>query len=257
MEQAVESLLREKYHGEKSDAFFADCKRLALGEPLAYLIGYTPFLDTTIHLDSRPLIPRPETEFWVEKAIQEIKEYQSGKQGLLLTEETELIRVMDVCAGSGCVGVATLHNTEATTCHFSEIDKEHIPTIKKNLHENKIPEERYVVNQSSLFSTFKDQSYHFIFANPPYVDPELHLIEDSVKDFEPHLALMGGHKGLELIIQTITEAKYHLEPDGQLWIEHDPQQTNDIGAIAAAHGFKATTHSDQYNVERFSILVLE
>ena len=68
-------LLEEKYSGEKSVAFFADCKRMALGEPLGYLIGHAPFLKTTIYLDSRPLIPRPETEFWTEKAIAEIKEY--------------------------------------------------------------------------------------------------------------------------------------------------------------------------------------
>ena len=73
MSQDIEWLLKEKYAGEKSDAFFADCKRLALGEPLGYLIGHTPFLDCVIHLDSKPLIPRPETEFWTERVISDIK----------------------------------------------------------------------------------------------------------------------------------------------------------------------------------------
>jgi methylase of polypeptide subunit release factors len=73
MSQDIEWLLKEKFGGEKSDAFFADCKRLALGEPLGYLIGHVPFLGCTIHLDSKPLIPRTETEFWTEKAIEEIK----------------------------------------------------------------------------------------------------------------------------------------------------------------------------------------
>ena len=67
-------LLQEKYHGEKTEAFFADCKRLALGEPLGYLIGHVPFLDCTIWLDNHPLIPRPETEHWVEQVIEVIND---------------------------------------------------------------------------------------------------------------------------------------------------------------------------------------
>jgi len=70
--QELDWLLKEKYHGVESEAFHADCARLATGEPLGYLIGHVPFLNCTIHLDSHPLIPRPETEFWTEQAIAEI-----------------------------------------------------------------------------------------------------------------------------------------------------------------------------------------
>ena len=73
MNPEVDWLLNEKYHGEKTSAFFTDCVRLETGEPLAYVIGHIPFLDCTIYLDSRPLIPRVETEFWVEKLITTIK----------------------------------------------------------------------------------------------------------------------------------------------------------------------------------------
>ena len=77
MSQDIEWLLKEKYLGQESDAFFADVKRMVLGEPLGYLIGHVPFLDTTIYLDSKPLIPRPETEFWTQKVIAEMKPMRS------------------------------------------------------------------------------------------------------------------------------------------------------------------------------------
>lgn len=82
-------------------------------------------------------------------------------------------------------------------------------------------------------------------------------MDENVVDFEPHLALFGGHKGMEIIVQLITEAKYHIEPDGQLWIEHEPEQSKEISVIAESHGFTATSQKDQYGVERYSVLVLQ
>ena len=105
MSQDIEWLLEEKYSGEKNDAFFADCKRLALGEPLGFLIGHVPFLDTTIYLDSKPLIPRPETEYWTEAVIADIKTNYPARD-LENTPGAEQLRVLDLCAGSGCIGVA-------------------------------------------------------------------------------------------------------------------------------------------------------
>ena len=72
MHRDEEWLLNEKYQGERTDEFFADCERLKSGEPLAYIIGHVPFLDATIHLDSKPLIPRTETEYWVKAVIIDI-----------------------------------------------------------------------------------------------------------------------------------------------------------------------------------------
>lgn len=256
MDQEQAWLLQEKYNGEKSDAFFADCKRLALGEPLAYLIGHTPFLGARIQLDSRPLIPRPETEFWTEQAIAEINEYQQHTNGLGLTEP-EPVRVIDMCAGSGCVGVAVLKHTKNTTVAFSELDEKHLTTITANIANNHLAPERTIVRQSNIFSAFLNEQFHFILANPPYIDPALHRVDDSVVDFEPHLALFGGHAGMEIILQLIVEAKYHLLPQGRLWLEHEPEQSKEIAVIAAAHGFGCETRKDQYAVERFSILMVQ
>jgi release factor glutamine methyltransferase len=241
--QEEQWLLQEKYQNVKSEAFYADCKRLALGEPLGYLIGSVPFLGCEIWLDSRPLIPRVETEYWTEHALTEIKKHSSPT-------------VLDLCAGSGCIGVAVAKAAPSSHVDFSEIDQSHIPTIMKNLVQNQIEPGRATVYHANLFSGITG-TYDFILSNPPYIDPAVDRATDSVKHHEPFIALYGGELGLEIVKDIINQAPAHLNPHGQLWLEHEPEQSLAIEALAAEAGFIATTHLDQYNVERYSILVLQ
>lgn len=330
-EQEVAWLLQEKYNGEKTTGFFADCKALALGEPLAYLIGQAPFLDCTIDLTGRPLIPRVETEFWVEQAIATIKESQSNQPDLFMGEETDRsslvqsrlssggvgwgeegatesglidrshpLQILDLCAGSGCIGVAVARAVPEARVDFGEIDRRLIKTIQKNINKNVDNPKRCRVFHSNLFTNLSiatqpnvrsldegrgtgskpqesyvqygdetsgarneafrqntDIRYDFILSNPPYIDPALNRVDESVKDFEPHLALFGGTDGLTIIEQLIADAPQHLAPTGQLWIEHEPEQAPAIATLATEHGFTCTTHTDLYNVRRYSILVLQ
>ncbi len=252
MSQEFEWLLAEKYNGVKNDAFYADCKRMSLGEPLGYLIGHVPFLNCTIWLDSRPLIPRPETEYWTEKAIQEIHTSLTSPEA----GPREKVAVLDLCAGSGCVGVAAAKALPEAQVDFSEIDAKHIPTIEKNLELNEIDTKRTTVHQTNLFQGI-ERRYDFILANPPYIDANLNQTDESVIDFEPHLALFGGDGGLEIIEQLINQAPQYLTPGGQLWIEHDPEQSKAIADLGSKAGFVCNTHLDQFGLERYSILVLQ
>lgn len=239
-----EWLLREKYSGEKSEAFFTACQKLATGVPLAYLIGYIPFLNTKINLDSHPLIPRAETEFWVEKVLEIIKRNQNR------------LNILDLCAGSGCIGIAVASNYPWSQIDFAELESKHSETIKANCQENRISEDRYQIFVGDLFTPLFDKKYDFILSNPPYIDPALDRTEIAVKDHEPALALYGGKAGMELLERIITEAPKYLKPQGQLWLEHEPEQTHEIKILAQKH-FITTTHKDQYQVLRFSQLVLK
>ena len=242
-------LLNEKYGGEKSFAFFADCERLAAGEPLGYVIGYVPFLDCTIHLDSRPLIPRVETEYWVERAIAAIREAGDTQRRPL--------RVLDMCAGSGCIGVAVAAATPDAAVTFAEIDPVHLPTIQKNLDD--IPSvhqrnnDRYQIVQSDLFANVSG-TFDYILTNPPYIDPALDRTDPSVKDYEPAHALYGGTNGMEVISQLIQAVPQHLAHGGAVWLEHEPEQVTALKDCATACGLTAAAHSDQYGTPRYSIL---
>lgn len=241
-------LLKEKYHGELSEAFFADCKRLALGEPLGYLIGFVPFLHCRISLDSKPLIPRPETEYWVEKAI--------GSINSMGSQSVNSVRVLDLCAGSGCVGVAVAKHVPQAHVDFSEIDNAHLPTIQKNLSDNNITENRYCITHANLFEGLLG-GYDFILSNPPYIDISRNRTDENVLAYEPYIALSGGLQGMEIIEDIITRAPLYLRLRGQLWIEHEPEQSEIIKELGEHSNFQTTTHKDQYGVERFSVLVLQ
>lgn len=245
-------LLKEKYKGKKSEAFFNDCKRLIEGEPLAYIIGHIPFLHCKIWLDSKPLIPRVETEFWTNEAIKVIKQSTAPSLGL----GTETPKILDLCSGSGCIGVAVAKAIPEAYVDFSEIDKSHIPTITKNLKENSIPENNTSIYNTNLLTNLP-KKYNYILSNPPYVDASLNRISESVVKHEPLLALYGGKHGLEIIERIINTAPQNLSPTGQLWIEHEPEQTQAIKNLAIKNNFSVYTNQDQFNVDRYSILMLQ
>lgn len=241
-EREQQWLLDEKYNGVPNDAYTADCARLAEGEPLAYVIGHTPFLACTIHLDSRPLIPRVETEFWVAAAIDQLRQS---------THTTP--HVLDLCAGSGCIGVAIAHALPNTRITFAEIAAQHVPTIKKNIQSNCLTPEIHTIVQSDLF-THCSGVYDTIVTNPPYINPAANTVAPDVVRHEPAQALFGGTDGTEYITRIITTARPFLTQTGTLWIEHEPAHCSMIAEHAQAHGFTTTTHTDQYGVYRYSVL---
>jgi HemK-like putative methylase len=240
-------LLDEKYAGVETLSYFADLSRLESGEPLAYLIGHVPFLETTIFLDSRPLIPRPETEYWVAQAIVET---QTQKKPL---------SVLDLCAGSGCIGVAVLKGVPMARIDFCEIDAGHRKTIIKNLSANNIDSERAHTYGGDLFTEIAkvDPQYDFILSNPPYIDPaRISRVEKSVTEYEPSQSLFGGIDGMEYITRILTETPDYLSKKGILYIEHEPEQRDAIHALAQLLSYASCeTYRDQYRIDRYTRLV--
>lgn len=241
MEKEAEWLLSEKYNGEKTEGFFTDLKRLESGEPLAYVIGHVPFLDTKIYLDSKPLIPRPETEYWVKQVIDELQNV--GKQ----------IRALDLCAGSGCIGVAILKHTTCSV-DFVEIDEAHHATIQKNINGNDIDPKRANIIGGDLFEQLGQQQYDLILSNPPYIDPNIDRASESVKKYEPHIALYGGDKGIAIIADIILDGSLHLKDGGVMYIEHEPEQEEQLHQLATESGLHAASERDQFGIIRYTRL---
>lgn len=232
-------LIRDKYDRHVSEAVLAvDLGRLAAGEPLAYVIGWQPFLGLRIHLDSKPLIPRPETEWWTEELVRYI-----GDRPL---------RVLDLCAGSGAVGCAVLKHAPNVPVTFAELMPEHEQTIRKNIRENGLDESRAQVHTGDLFTPLAGERFDIIAANPPYI-PDERALDASVTDFEPREALRAGADGLELIRRIAAEAPTHLTVGGELWLECDSEHASLAEALIAAHALRTELRTDPYGRPRLVV----
>jgi release factor glutamine methyltransferase len=240
-------------------------------EPEAYRLGWVPFLGLKIWLDSHPLIPRPETEWWVEELILELKSVPSGDayfsaekslglrpspSGTSLSDTSQL-SVLDLCAGSGAIGCAILAQCPNAQVYFCEIDPEHEATIRKNIRENKLDESRAEVRIGDLFEPFAASppagGFDFIAANPPYV-PEGRELPVSVADYEPALALRAGPDGLAVIRRIALELPRHLAKGGAAWVECDAEHADAARELFTEQGFKAFIKNDQY--ERPRVIVI-
>lgn len=244
-DEDIRSLIADKYEGNTEADMTEDLVRLEKGEPLAYVIGWIPFLSLYIYLDSHPLIPRPETEWWTEVLIKHLKEkFGDG-----------YFTFLDLCAGSGAVGLSILAAFPRAKVYFSELEPAHISLIEKNIMENGLDESRAVLMCGDLFDPLKDESVFFdiIATNPPYI-PSERVLDTSVTEFEPALALYSGKDGLDLIRQIASEVSYFIKPEGQLWLECDTSHIQEVAELLESGDAKSTEiRTDQYDRERFVI----
>ncbi len=261
MQKEVGWLLKEKYGGVKTPAFDKDVKRLNADEPLDYVIGFTEFLDCKIDLSKKPLIPRPETEFWVQKAIEEI--YPD-----FVSLQNQGIRVLDIFSGSGCIGISIVAQLSGPTppsgvrqilivrqMVFAEKEKKFLEQIKINCKINNIDKKRYKIIQSDVFSNVKGK-FNYIFANPPYIPKNRkNKVQSSVLKYEPKQALFGGEDGLLYIRKFLASAKNFLSPGGKIFMEFDYIQKIQIEEMLKNYNYKNWEfHKDQYGKWRWVVV---
>ncbi len=236
-------LLEEKYKGVETPEFLSDLEKLESGTPLAYLIGSVPFLGCSIDLSSKPLIPRPETEFWVDYVL---KKY---------VPEHSPYRILDIFSGSGCIGIAILKNREKIFVDFAELKLTHCRQIEENLTANNIPKDQYNIFQSDIFSTLPQEKYDFIFANPPYIS-ELRkdTVDSSVLEHEDPDALFAKDDGIFYIKELIKQIPKFLQENGYMFIEFDPWQKELLENYIQTKNLDYEFLLDQYEKTRVLII---
>lgn len=213
-----------------------DINLLKTGYPVDYIIGYCDFLGLKIDLEKRPLIPRPETEFWTNKIVNTIN------------KESKL-ELLDIFCGSGCVGLALLKNFPNATCTFADINAEFLSQTKHNADINGISQERFQLIESDVFSRVAGK-FDLITANPPYVS-KYDQTQPSVK-YEPAHAIFAEDNGLDLIRKFLTSARDYLNDGGKIFMEFGESQKQELEEILKRLGYtQVHFNADQFGKWRW------
>ncbi len=239
-EKKVEDLRKIKYGGRETSKFLLDVVKMAEGEAFEYIMGEIKFSDALVDLTLRPMIPRKETEFWVEQALHAIlgsKKYQEIR-GERLEEKGDIdFEVLDLFSGSGCVGLASLKNIPFSHVTFIELDAKLKRQIELSAEKNKFATERYEVKTGSVWEGAKEDFYDVIFAVPPYVPASMKEEVMSELHAEPSLAFFDREGGFYFHKQIIEGASKYLKDGGSLFLEFDITQRKGIEELIRNAGY--------------------
>lgn len=223
-------------------------QRLLSGEPLAYVLGKWEFFGLPLQVDNRVLIPRDDTCAVTEMAIHYGLHLKTGP------------RILDLCTGSGCIGLAIANRIKDARVTLADISKDALAVAKTNITNLKLSA-RVSCLQASALEPAKPflGKFDMIVSNPPYITKsEMQELDASVKDYEPHLALYGGEDGLDFYRAICYNFKSALVPGGLLCFEFGMGQGNDVCNILKENGFSILERSRDYNnIERAVIARFE
>ena len=211
------------------------------GEPVAYIIGEWEFYGLPLNISQDVLIPRADTEVLAERGIQKAKLAGEGA------------RVLDLCAGSGCVGLAVAANVPACRAVLGELSEGALRICKQNVRRNNLNARVTCLSVDALEPPAASLwDFDVIVSNPPYIPTaDIDGLERSVKDFEPHMALDGGEDGLDFYRFIAAKWKTALRLGGTLIFEVGIGQAPAVEEILAMNGYEdIKTTSDTGDIWR-------
>lgn len=195
-------------------------KRAGQDEPIAYLIGKTEFYSLELNITPDCMIPRPETELLVQRAIEFLRTRPAPLQ-CEARPGTQL--VCDLCTGSGCIAVAVAKNFPDARIIATDICDAALNVAAENVEKHQL-KDRIKLLHGDLFDPIMPQldvdKFDLIVCNPPYVSAaEYEKLDRNVKDYEPKSALFAGADGLDIYRRICVKADQFLKSDAGLMLE--------------------------------------
>lgn len=188
-------------------------KELIKGKPLQYITNNQEFMGLNFYVDENVLIPQPDTEILVEKAIE-------------IAETTQKNKILDMCTGSGCIAISLAKKINNAQITAVDISNSALNVANKNAINNNVENKIKFVN-SDMFNNIEEK-FDIIVSNPPYIETEtINKLEIEVQN-EPHLALDGGIDGLKFYKIIANNAFEYLNENGYLLLEIGYNQQNSV-----------------------------
>lgn len=205
------------------------------------------FYTNKFYINNNVLAPRKETEILVEKVIQyaNVKKLQNPK-------------ILDLCCGSGVIGLSLARHIEGSNVVLSDVSLSAIKVAKKNQKKLQLKKSTNII-KSNMFQGLKNENgFDIIVSNPPYIKTEdIELLDESVKNYDPILALDGGEDGLNFYKQIAKNAKNYLAAKGKLFLEIGFNQGQELKQLFETSGFNVSIHKDYSNLDRILIAELK
>ncbi len=212
-DEEVEESLKEK--------FSSLAQRLLKHEPLQHILGYEYFYGHKFFVDRNVLIPRDETQELVSNVLADIDEFFVNPT------------VIDVGCGSGAIAITLKKEENSIEMFASDISEEALEVAKKNANYNEVEVTFY---QGDLLQPFIDREIKVdvLVSNPPYIKSD-EILESSVVDYEPHVALFGGKDGLYFYRKILENAHLVLKEKSMIAFEMGYDQKESLSKLAQQH----------------------
>src|ERR687884_849824 len=214
--------LRRELSPEAREAYESLLARRRQREPLAYILGHWGFRRLTLKTDKRALVPRPETEIVVERALEHL-------DGL------DAPRVLDVGTGTGAIALAIADEHPGAAVTAIDASTDALALARENLDLVGV-DGRVRLVEHDLTEGLGAHEFDLVVSNPPYVEPEdIDTLQPEVRDWEPRIALVA-HGATEAVARAATEA---LRPGGWLVLEVAENQARNVSALLGDLGYGA------------------
>ena len=207
------------------------------GEPVAYILGKWEFYGIPLTVTPDVLIPRDDTEAVCAMALDQLGGMQMERKR---RQESQTVRVLDLCCGSGCIGLAIAAKLRESRVTLADISPEALKIARRNALDNQLGGRVSCVEVDAKAEPPKFLgSFDLIVSNPPYVTAQqMENLDHSVKDYEPRLALYGGWDGLDFYRAIAKNYSAVLRPGGYLCFEFGMGQEDQVCNILNENGYR-------------------
>jgi release factor glutamine methyltransferase len=219
-----------------AEQFAAATLRRAAGEPFAYIVGERDFWSLTLRVTPDVLVPRPETELLVERA-------------LLHGGSSQAMRLADLGTGSGCIALALAGERPDWHVTATDCSTAALAVARDNAQRLKLANVEFIAGD--WFAALGTKRFDLLVSNPPYIGAAEPALADPALRHEPRTALTPGPDGLAALRTLSQQAPRHLRDGGWLLLEHGAGQAAAVRALLVAQGFgHVTSQRDLAGIER-------